>query len=46
MGAGDVRQMSNIIIHLIAVRDRLEEEKLDYYAEHIDYIIGLIKGKR
>ena len=37
--------MSNIIIHLIAVRDRLEKEKLDYYAEHIDYIIGLLEGK-
>lgn len=37
--------MSDIIIQLIAVRDQLKEDKLDYYAEHIDYIIGLFEDK-
>ena len=45
MGSGDVRQMSAVIIHLTAVRDRLKEDELDYYAEHIDYIIGLLEDK-
>ena len=37
--------MADIVIQLIAVRDQLKEDKLDYYAEHIDYIIGLIEDK-
>ena len=37
--------MADIIIQLIAVRDQLKEDKLDYYAEHIDYIIGLLEDK-
>lgn len=37
--------MSKIIPQLIAVRDQLKEDKLDYYAEHIDYIIGLLEDK-
>ena len=37
--------MSDIIIQLIAVRDQLKEDKLDYYAEHINYIIGLLEDK-
>lgn len=37
--------MSDIIIQLIAVRDQLKEDKLDYYAEHIDYIIGLLENR-
>jgi hypothetical protein len=37
--------MSDIVIQLIAVRDQLKEDRLDYYAEHIDYIIGLLEQK-
>lgn len=37
--------MSDIVIQLIAVRDHLKEDRLDYYAEHIDYIIGLLERK-
>ena len=37
--------MSNIIIQLIAMRDQMKEDKLDYYAEHIDYIIGLLENR-
>lgn len=32
-------------IHLKAVRDEMASESLDYYAEHIDYIIKML-GKK
>jgi hypothetical protein len=37
--------MSNVITQLIAMRDQMKEDKLEYYAEHIDYIIGLLEDK-
>lgn len=37
--------MIDILIQLTAMRDEMREANLDYYAEHIDYIIKLSEHK-